>query len=408
MTLGEGRDKQVGCRAQALSGGTRTLFQRLHQRPEPHYKTHRSQRSFPAPRMHPSGGPQDPGVPAVSGASSPQASAHHLLLANPEGRSQKAQRPRGVEGAAAWTRAPRAWRARRCHIPSLSLPPASFARPPARRSGPGCAASMPAEAALRPAAPLPPGARRGPRKTAAEAEPARRPRPSAPPRPVTLQTPGPGPQTGAPRAGRVSSRRGRRRARARPKPRPRRASADTWQSLQTQRGTSGVDSEAARRRRVTELKTRLPPRPRDALAAHWLAAEGWAPIAVCPPSAPPPRAAARCGPGLPPRCGLLGHLLGGTALDGRRAPALPPWPWPLPFSRSLTASPLLAGRRGPKGCVSWHPPGLAEFPEPQPRACGRQARSPARCPLAELPFVATQSLPWGSHLRHGCGTPRPL
>lgn len=150
----------------------------------------------------------------MSGACSPRAGAPSPLSRKPGGARPRRRDPgewggprRGVGGR--WPGGPRAGPA----PPALAgggatspaslcrLPP-SLPRPPARRSGPGCATSLPAEAALRPTAPLPRGARRRPRKTAAEAEPARRPRPSASPEPVTPrpQAPDPGPEPRRPAA----------------------------------------------------------------------------------------------------------------------------------------------------------------------------------------------------------------
>lgn len=300
MTLGEGRDNQVGGRAEALPGRIRTLFNGLYRRPPPHYKSHRLLSSSPTSRMHPSGRPQEPRVPAVPGACSPRAGAP-----TPSSRKPEGAQPRRRDPGALWGRGRGGRRAegqpgsacsgrRRCHILSLCLLPPS----PASRSRPGCAASPPAEAARPPAAPgrAVPAARRVKRPQGRSLPPG-----GGPARPLSRFPPGPptrdrslrrrpprGPPSGTPQS--------------RPELRPPRASADTCRGLRSRPGTRVVDSTAERPWRVTEPKTRLPPRPRDALATHWLAAEGWAPIAVGPPSAPPaPPATLRRGPNLPPR-----------------------------------------------------------------------------------------------------------
>ena len=145
-TLGEGRDKQVGCRAQALPGRIRTLFQSLHQRPPPHYKSHRLLSSFPAPTRHPSGRPREPRIPAVSGACPPRAGAPSPLPRKPRGAQPRRRDPgewgvRGAESGAAGledrgpARLSPLWKAEVPHPQPLSaacLPP-SPARPPAAR-----------------------------------------------------------------------------------------------------------------------------------------------------------------------------------------------------------------------------------------------------------------------------------
>lgn len=207
MTLGEGRDNQVGGRAEALPGRIRTLFNGLYRRPPPHYKSHRLLSSSPTSRMHPSGRPQEPRVPAVPGACSPRAGAP-----TPSSRKPEGAQPRRRDPGALWGRGRGGRRAegqpgsacsgrRRCHILSLCLSPASLARLPL----PAGMRRVPARRGCSPArCPRPSGASRPPRKTASGAEPAPRRRPSTPPQPVPPRTPDPGPEPPASAASRAA------------------------------------------------------------------------------------------------------------------------------------------------------------------------------------------------------------
>lgn len=385
----------------------------LHRRPPPCNKSHRSLSSSPHPQCTLLADLRNPGCPRRP-QPPPQAPAPQTPPSRTRGGAREAlgAAARGLRAGRTAGRPPRAAsRGPRPAPPALAgsaaTSTASLCLPPPRPPG---AADRDAPR------PCPPRLRAGPRDPPPATSPGRGG--TAHPPAEARRAPQPAPRSPS------RSRPPRRPLSAAPRPRPSpRPSSRPAAPTRIPGSASETGGDTRRRLRDSgsdrasrSLRRGFRPAPQDALAAHWLAAEGWAPIAVARPlpPAPQPRVADPARAQSSSRAGacwarLLGAAARALRSGARLASAFPSVAHCPPFTDKKTRPEGMKRRLGPLG--------LAAFPGP-PRTAGSTSSPalpcraprpwPRRAVRGRRPSLAPDAAPGPTPLNPGvqqrCGT----